>query len=62
MPSNYIRDIAIRGGLNPNSITAIPNGYNPEIFNKSEASDLPYGIDPNVFDFVYVGNSQWRKD
>lgn len=61
VPSNYIRDIAVRGGLNPNSITVVPNGYNPEVFNKTEASNLPYGIDPNKFNFVYVGNSQWRK-
>ena len=26
----------------------------PETFNKSEASDLPYEIDPDKFNFVYV--------
>ena len=45
MPSNYIRDIAIRAGLNPNDITVVPNGYNEKLFNKEEPKNLPYGID-----------------
>ena len=61
VPSNYIRDIAIRAGLNPNNITVVPNGYNEKLFNKEEPKSLPYGIDSNKFNFVYVGNSQWRK-
>jgi glycosyltransferase involved in cell wall biosynthesis len=61
VPSNYIRDIAIRGGLNPNDISVVPNGYNDKLFNKEEPKTLPYGIDPNKFNYVYVGNSQWRK-
>ena len=61
VPSNYIRDIAVRGGLNPQSITVVPNGYNEQLFNKEEPKNLPYGIDKNKFNFVYVGNSQWRK-
>ena len=61
VPSNYIRDIAVRGGLNPNNITTIPNGYNENIFNKSAKPLTKYGIDPNKFNFVYVGNPQWRK-
>jgi len=61
VPSNYIRDIAIRGGLNPNKITTVPNGYNEKIFNQSAKPLTKYGIDPNKFNFVYVGNSQWRK-
>jgi len=61
VPSNYIRDIAVRGGLNPDDISVVPNGYNDKLFNKEEPKTLPYGIDPNKFNFVYVGNSQWRK-
>jgi glycosyltransferase involved in cell wall biosynthesis len=61
VPSNYIRDIVVRGGLNPASITVVPNGYNPEVFNKTNDTVAPYGIDPEKFNFVYVGNSQWRK-
>ena len=45
VPSNYIRDIAIRAGLNPNDITVVPNGYNEKLFNKEEPKNLPYGID-----------------
>jgi glycosyltransferase involved in cell wall biosynthesis len=62
VPSNYIRDIAIRGGLNPNDISVVPNGYNDKLFNKEEPKTLPYGIDPNKFNYVYVGNSQWSLD
>jgi glycosyltransferase involved in cell wall biosynthesis len=61
VPSNYIKDIAVRGGLNPDSVSVIPNGFNPEIFNKTRDVAIPYGIDPEKFNFVYVGNSQWRK-
>lgn len=61
VPSNYIRDIAVRGGLNPHSITVVPNGYDEQLFNKEEPKNLPYGIDKDKFNFVYVGNSQWRK-
>lgn len=61
VPSNYIKDVAVRGGLNPDSVSVIPNGYNPEVFNKTNETAAPYGIDPNKFNFVYVGNSQWRK-
>jgi len=61
VPSNYIKDIAVRGGLNPHSITVVPNGYNEQLFNKEKPKNLPYGIDSNKFNFVYVGNSQWRK-
>ena len=61
VPSNYIRDIAVRGGLNPKRITVVPNGYNEKVFNKDAAPLTKYGIDPSKFNFVYVGNSQWRK-
>ena len=61
VPSNYIKDIAVRGGLNPESITVVPNGFNEKIFNKEEPKNLPYGIDKDKFNFVYVGSSQWRK-
>jgi glycosyltransferase involved in cell wall biosynthesis len=61
VPSNYIRDIAVRGGLNPDSISVIPNGYDPEQFNSTKEAVAPFGIDPDKFNFVYVGNSQWRK-
>ena len=61
VPSNYIKDIAVRGGLNPHSITVIPNGYDKKLFNKEKIKNPPYGIDPDKFNYVYVGNSQWRK-
>lgn len=61
VPSNYIRDIAIRGGLDPQKISTIPNGYNNKVFNKETKPIDKFGIDSSKFNFVYVGNSQWRK-
>jgi len=61
VPSNYIRDIAVRGGMNPQRITTVPNGYNDKVFNKDASPLTKYGINPDKFNFVYVGNSQWRK-
>ena len=61
VPSNYIKQVVVQGGLNPSTVSVIPNGYNPEIFNKTNEIVAPYGIDPAKFNFVYVGNSQWRK-
>jgi glycosyltransferase involved in cell wall biosynthesis len=61
VPSNYIRDIAVRGGMWPDGITVVPNGYNEKVFNKAAKPLTKYGINPEKFNFVYVGNPQWRK-
>ena len=52
----------MKGGLNPENCFVVPNGYNEKLFNK-EKSNLKgmFGINPDKFNFVYVGNSQWRK-
>lgn len=64
VPSNFCSNVFLKGGMRPDNLFVIPNGYNDELFNKDrsdvdEAKKL--GIDPNKFNFVYVGNSQWRK-
>jgi len=61
VPSNYIKDVFTRGGLNPEEVSVVPNGFDDKIFNKKEAPKTIYNIDPDKFNFVYVGNSQWRK-
>tara|TARA_Y100000816_G_scaffold261271_2_gene218135 strand:+ start:1112 stop:2275 length:1164 start_codon:yes stop_codon:yes gene_type:complete len=62
VPSNYIKQIFLDGGLNPSKAFVIPNGFNPNIFNKDKSNLKPMlGIKPDRFNFVYVGNSQWRK-
>ena len=60
VPSNYERDIILQGGIDPDKIFAVPNGYDPDIFNKKKVEPYP-GIDPDKFNFVFVGNGQWRK-
>ena len=62
VPSNYCRDIFVKGGLRPDNCFVVPNGFNHELFNKDKSDIAPkFGIDPDRFNFVYVGNSQWRK-
>lgn len=62
VPSNYCKEVFTKGGLNPNNCFVVPNGYNDKLYNKNK-TDLytKFGIDSNNFNFVYVGNSQWRK-
>lgn len=62
VPSNYCRDVFTKGGLRPENCFVVPNGFNDEIFNKDKSNVTPkFNIDPDRFNFVYVGNSQWRK-
>ena len=60
VPSNYERDVFITGGLNPEKVTVIPNGYDDKIFNLDPVDPYP-GIDTSKYNFIYVGNGQWRK-
>ena len=63
VPSNYCKNVFIKGGLKPNNCFVVPNGFDESIFNKdkSDIKENKFGIDPDRFNFVYVGNSQWRK-
>lgn len=61
VPSNYIKDIAIRGGINPEKVSVIPNGFDENTFNHNAKPLNKFGIDPNKFNFLYIGNPQWRK-
>lgn len=65
VPSNYCRDIFLKGGLNPKNIFTIANGFNETVFNREPAKKHTlnrFNIDASKFNFVYVGNSQWRKN
>lgn len=64
VPSNYVADVFLQGGINPNKVDVVPNGYDDDIFNLSDpdaATMKKFGIDKDKFNYVYVGNSQWRK-
>jgi glycosyltransferase involved in cell wall biosynthesis len=63
VPSNYCRNVFKAGGLNPSRLFTVPNGYNNKVFNtEDQINSVKYlGIDSSKFNFVYVGNSQWRK-
>jgi glycosyltransferase involved in cell wall biosynthesis len=62
VPSTFVSNVFSKGGLNPKNGFVVPNGYNNEIFNLEPGGSVDHlGIDKNKFNFVYVGNSQWRK-
>lgn len=62
VPSNYCMNVFRSGGMNPNNLFMIPHGYDDSIFNREQGGDVSkFGINPKKVNFVYVGNSQWRK-
>tara|TARA_B110000285_G_scaffold224802_1_gene282099 strand:- start:7603 stop:8760 length:1158 start_codon:yes stop_codon:yes gene_type:complete len=62
VPSNYVSEVFGKGGLNPLDGFVVPNGYNDSLFNNETGDSVEHlGIDKSKFNFVYVGNSQWRK-
>lgn len=40
VPSNYERDVFITGGMNPDKIVTIPNGYDDSIYNHKKLNHL----------------------
>ena len=61
VPSNFVATVFKNAGLKPDNLFVVPNGYNKEIFNRNEENSKSKYIDKSKFNFVYVGNSQWRK-
>ena len=62
VPSNYCKEVFTKGGLRPENCFVVPNGFNDQFFNKDKSNTKArFNIDPDRFNFVYVGNSQWRK-
>jgi len=63
VPSNFCASVFKKGGINPSKIHTVPNGYDDSIFNQEDSAEdiSSLGVDKNNFNFVYVGNAQWRK-
>jgi len=62
VPSNYCRQVFVKGGLRPDKIHVVANGYDDSIFNTETGNSVErFGINASKFNFIYVGNSQWRK-
>jgi len=61
VPSEFCAEVFRMGGINPDNCFVIPNGYDPKVFCREGNKTTKYGIDPTRYNFVYVGNSQWRK-
>lgn len=59
VPSNWTANAFLVSGLNPKSLSIVPNGYNPNIFKKEGTQSKL--LDPANFTFTYVGCSQYRK-
>lgn len=54
-PSNYNKRSYLSGGINPERVAVVANGYNPEIFKKTkEKSDKEIKV-------LFVGCNQFRK-
>lgn len=61
VPSKYTKSVFINGGINPNKIHVVPNGYNHEVFNTTDNGIVIPELTDNKLNIAYVGNSQWRK-
>ena len=61
VPSNFVATVFRNAGLRPDNLFVVPNGYDKELFNRNEDNSNSKYIDKDRFNFVYVGNSQWRK-
>ena len=62
VPSKYVEEVFVNGGINPYKVYVVPNGINKNIFNKDSGESVAHlGIDSTKFNYVYVGNTQWRK-
>jgi glycosyltransferase involved in cell wall biosynthesis len=60
VPSNWVRNVYINSGINPDKVKIIPNGYDEDIFNYDPPTG-PTFFDDNKFVFTFVGNAQYRK-
>lgn len=59
VPSTYVRDCYVKSGLNPDGITVVPNGVNPERFSPKSK---PYQLKTKKkFKFLFIGGTIARK-
>ena len=62
VPSEYCKSVFSRGGLNPKNLFVVPNGYDDTLFNLNPGESVEsLGVNADKFNFIYVGNHQWRK-
>lgn len=62
VPSNYCKSVFSKGGLNPKNLFVVPNGYDDTLFNLNPGESVEsLGVNVDKFNFIYVGNHQWRK-
>lgn len=59
VPSNYVRDVYLAGGVPSNKVQVVPNGFDPEIFNP-DAPPLALKT-TKAFKFLFVGGAIHRK-
>lgn len=55
VPSNWTKNVYLDTGINPEKVTVIPNGYNPDVFNNKNRKRN------RKFTFTFVGCPQFRK-
>ncbi|HGY92356.1 MAG TPA: glycosyltransferase [Planctomycetes bacterium] len=59
VPSNYVRDVYVAGGVPEGKIVVIPNGFDPEVFHPGvRPMDLRTS---KTFRFLFVGGTIARK-
>jgi len=58
-PSDWTSNVYLDGGINPQDVHVIPNGYNPDLFNHEEEESKFFSKDKLTY--VFVGNGQHRK-
>ena len=59
VPSNFVREVLVRNGVDAERVVVIPNGYDPRIFNTDGPSLRPQGC--REFIFLFVGGAIRRK-
>jgi glycosyltransferase involved in cell wall biosynthesis len=59
VPSNFVREVFVRNGVEPNRVTVVPNGYDPKIFRPEGPTFRPFGS--RKFIFLFVGGAIRRK-
>lgn len=58
VPSNFCKKVFLSGGINPDNVFTVPNGYDSTVYNQDSSTT---NEQDSKFTFVYVGNAQWRK-
>jgi glycosyltransferase involved in cell wall biosynthesis len=59
VPSNFVREVLVRNGVDAECVIVIPNGYDPKIFSAEGPTFRPQGS--RRFVFLFVGGAIRRK-